>query len=636
MSKKLIETSTVLRKSCATWVCFSSAVLLTACNHLQDAASGSVGGSTSGAATVPALAQPEIATHTKAVQTSKPDVITQRTAVATANQLATQAGLRILQVGGSAVDAAVAAQMVLGLVEPQSSGLGGGAFLLHSEGGLVQAWDGRETAPAQVNEDLLLDPQGKPLAFHEAVVGGRSVGTPGVLHMLWRAHQQHGKLPWAQLFAPAIELANKGFEVSPRLHASLQADKFLRLDPTARAYFYQPQGEPHPVGHRLRNPEYAKVLQAIAQNGIDAFYKGEVAQAMVNKVQQHPTNPGLLQLSDLENYQSKQRNPLCFDHTAQTRVYRICGMPPPSSGAIAIGQILGQLHHTPASLFGLNAGEIDARWMHLYMESARLAFADRSVYVADPDFVTAPGGDWLNLLRPDYLQARAKLIRPTSMQQVPVGNPVRGERSSFAPMLTQPEYGTSHISIVDAKGNALAMTTTIEDAFGARQMVKGFLLNNQLTDFSFAPRNAQGKEIANRVQPNKRPRSSMSPTLVFDKATGQLVMSVGSPGGAVIIHYTAKTLYGVLHWGLTPQQAIDLPNFGTIGGPSVLEAQRFAPAFLQALRVRGAEVREQALPSGLQAIVRQTQLQTPTQIQTPSKGWMSGSDPRREGVAAGD
>ena len=573
----------------------------------------------------PAIAQPEMATGVKA---SQPDVVTQRTAVATAHPLATQAGLRMLQAGGSAVDAAVAAQMVLGLVEPQSSGLGGGAFLLHSEGGLVQAWDGRETAPAQATENLLLNAQGLPLAFHEAVVGGKAVGTPGVLHMLWRVHQQHGKLPWARLFAPAIALAEQGFDVSPRLHASLKADKFLRLDPTARAYFYDAQGEPHPVGHRLRNPALARVLKDIAQRGLPAFYEGDVAQAMVNKVQQHPTNPGLLQRSDLAQYQSKQRTPLCFDHSAQNRVYRICGMPPPSSGALAIGQILGQLYHTPASLFGLKDGEIDARWMHLYMESARLAFADRSVYVADPDFVTAPGGDWLNLLRPDYLQERAKLIRPTSMTQVPVGRPVRGERSSWAPMAVQPEYGTSHLSIVDGHGNAVAMTTTIEDAFGARQMVNGFLLNNQLTDFSFAPRNAQGQDIANRVQPNKRPRSSMSPTLVFDKATGQLVMSVGSPGGAVIIHYTAKVLYGVLHWGLTPQQAIDLPNFGTIGGPSVLESQRFAPTFMQALRARGAEVREQALPSGLQAIVRMPHAST--------SAWFSGSDPRREGVAAGE
>ncbi len=598
-------------------------LLLSACTHLQQDNTQNSNAQSNNAQK--ALAQPEIASGTQ----KKSDVITHRTAVATAHPLATQAGLRMLQAGGSAVDAAVAAQMVLGLVEPQSSGLGGGAFLLHSEGGLVQAWDGRETSPAQVSEDLLLDHQGKPLPFHDAVVGGRAVGTPGVLHMLWRAHQQHGKLPWAQLFAPAIDLARDGFQVSPRLHASLKADPFLRQDPTARAYFYQAQGEPHPVGYRLRNPELAHLLEDIAQRGPDAFYKGDVAQAMVSKVQQHATNPGHLQLSDLENYRSQQRAPLCFDHLAQTRVYRLCGMPPPSSGAIAIGQILGQLHHTPASLFGLNNGQLDARWMHLYMESARLAFADRSVYVADPDFVQAPGGDWMNLLRPDYLQARARLIRPTSMQQVPVGKPVRGERSSWAPMLEQPEYGTSHLSIVDAHGNALAMTSTIEDAFGARQMVKGFLLNNQLTDFSFAPRDAQGKDIANRVQANKRPRSSMSPTLVFDKATGQLVMSVGSPGGAVIIHYTAKTLYGVLHWGLTPQQAIDLPNFGTVGGPSVLESQRFPPAFLQTLRARGAQVREQAMPSGLQAIVRVPQA-------SGASVWMSGSDPRREGVAAGD
>ena len=595
---------------------FAMLLTLTACTHVPE-----------GTAPV-ALAQPEIATASASSKVSQPDVVTQRMAVATAHPLATQAGLRMLRAGGSATDAAVAAQMVLGLVEPQSSGLGGGAFLLHSEAGMVQAWDGRETAPAQADENLLLDPQGKPLPFHAAVVGGRAVGTPGVLHMLWRVHQQHGKLAWAQLFAPAIELAQQGFEVSPRLHASLKADRFLRLDPTARAYFYQPNGEPLPVGHRLRNPELAQVLQAVAQHGPDAFYRGAVAEAMVNKVQQHPTNPGRMQLSDLANYQSQQRAPLCFDHAAPNRVVRICGMPPPSSGAIAIGQILGQLHHTPASLFGLNNGAPDARWLHLYMESSRLAFADRSVYVADPDFVSAPGGDWMHLLRPDYLQDRAKLIRPTSMQQVPVGHPVRGERSSWAPMLAQPERGTSHLSIVDAHGNAVAMTTTIEDAFGARQMVKGFLLNNQLTDFSFAPRNAQGKDIANRVQANKRPRSSMSPTLVFDKASGQLLMALGSPGGAVIIHYTAKVLYGVLHWGLTPQQAIDLPNFGTVGGPSVLEAERFAPEVLQALRVRGAEVREQALPSGVQAIVRVPLAGGPV--------WMSGTDPRREGFAAGE
>jgi len=558
--------------------------------------------------------------------------------VATANPLATQAGFDILKMGGSAVDAAIAVQMVLGLVEPQSSGIGGGAFLLHSAAGAasagaqVQAFDGRETAPAAATDDVLLNADGKPLAFHEAVVGGRSVGTPGVLRMLAQAHAQHGQLPWASLFEPAIALATRGFPLSPRLHAQLKADAYLRLDPTARAYFYQANGEPHAVGHVLRNPELAVVLQRIANEGVQAFYTGEVAQAVVHKVQQHPSNPGRLTLSDLANYQAQVRKPLCFDHAALARVYRVCGFPPPSSGAIAMGQILGMLQYTPASLFAsptdIADGNPDPRWLHLYAEASRLAFADRAQYVADPDFVSGPGGDWQSLLAPAYLRERAKLIRPTAMPQATAGVPVRAQRSSFAPMADQPEYGTSHISIVDGQGNALAMTSTVEDAFGARQMVKGFLLNNELTDFSFAPRDAQGRAMANRVQPNERPRSSMSPTLVFDKATGQLVMSLGSPGGAMIIHFTTKTLVGVLNWGLSPQQAIDLPNFGSVGGPVVLESGRFAPATLAALRERGHEVREQALTSGLQAVVQQSN--------NKQTAWVSGTDPRREGEVMGE
>jgi gamma-glutamyltranspeptidase/glutathione hydrolase len=579
--------------------------------------------------------QPEIATGF----TRKADVVSQKFAVAAANPLATQAGFNVLKAGGSAVDAAIAVQMVLSLVEPQSSGIGGGAFLLHSaaSGGArasakVQAFDGRETAPAAATEDMLLNADGKPLAFHEAVVGGRSVGTPGVLRMLAQAHAQHGKLPWAKLFGPAIALANKGFPISPRLHAQLKADAYLRLDPTARAYFYQANGEPHAIGHVLRNPELAAVLQRIAAEGVQAFYSGEVAEAVVRKVQQHPSNPGRLALTDLTNYQAKERTPVCFDHAALSRVYRVCGFPPPSSGAIAIGQILGMLQHTPASLMSSPAdladGAPDPRWLHLYTEASRLAFADRALYVADPDFAPAPSGEWQSLLAPAYLRERAKLIRPTAMPQALPGVPVRGQRSSFAPMADQPEYGTSHISIVDGQGNALAMTTTIEDAFGSHQMVKGFLLNNELTDFSFAPRDAQGRLVANRVQPNKRPRSSMSPTLVFDKATGQLVMSVGSPGGAMIIHFTAKTLVGVLNWGLSPQQAIALPNFGSVGGPLVLESGRFAPATLAALRERGHEVREQALTSGLQAVVKQNR--------NEKFVWVSGADPRREGEVMGE
>ncbi len=577
--------------------------------------------------------QPEIATGFK----SKPDVVTQKFAVAAANPLATRAGFDVLKAGGSAVDAAIAVQMVLGLVEPQSSGLGGGAFLLHSATGpqgvaKVQAFDGRETAPAAATEDLLLTSDGKPLAFHEAVVGGRSVGTPGVLRMLALAHAQHGKLPWARLFEPAIEMATQGFPVSARLHAQLKVDAHLRSDPVARAYFYHRNGEPHPVGHVLRNPELAAVLQRVAREGVDAFYRGDIAEAMVRKVQQHPSNPGVLAAIDLANYQAKERSPMCFDHAAHARVYRICGFPPPSSGAIAMGQLMGLLQHTPASLLAGSTtgpdGVLDPRWLHLYAEAARLAFADRAQYVADPDFVAGPGGDWQSLLAPAYLRQRAKLIRPTAQAVVTPGVPVRAERSSWAPMAEQTEYGTSHISIVDGQGNALAMTTTIEDAFGSRQMVKGFLLNNELTDFSFLPRDAQGRRIANRVQPNKRPRSSMSPTLVFDKATGQLVMSVGSPGGAMIIHFTAKTLYGVLDWGMSPQQAIALPNFGTVGGPVVLEAGRLVPATLTALRERGHDVREQALTSGVQAVVRQT-------VKGQSV-WISGADPRREGEVMGE
>ena len=596
----------------------------------------------------PAPLQPEIATGF----TSKTEVVTQRFAVAAAHPLATQAGLEMLQAGGSAVDAAVAVQMVLGLVEPQSSGLGGGAFLLHAAGGQVQVFDGRETAPAAVTEDTLLDDSGQPLAFHKAVVGGRAVGTPGVLHMLVQAHQLHGVLPWSRLFEPAIRLARQGFAISPRLHAQLKADAYLRLDPVARAYFYQADAtaagpvDPHPVGHVLRNPELAQVMQRIATEGVSAFYSGEVAQAMVDKVRQHPTNPGQLQLSDLRSYQSKVRAPLCFDYPATptagslqhwlahettdaaARVYRVCGAPPPSSGAIAIGQNLGMLAHTSAAGQAWSALGPDAAWLYTYHEASRLAFADRAQYVADPDFVSPPGGDWMTLLRPDYLQSRAQLIKPQAAQRVAPGEPVPRAPQAFSAMAEQPEMGTSHVSIVDAQGRAVAMTTSIEDAFGARQMVKGFLLNNELTDFSFVPRDAQGRPVANRVQPGKRPRSSMSPTLVFDQATGQLRMSVGSPGGPMIIHFTTKTLVGVLQQGWSPQAVVDSPNFGSVGGPLVLEQGRFTSSTVEALRARGTEVRTQALTSGVHGVMRQ---------QRDGKAvWVSVADPRREGVALGE
>lgn len=566
--------------------------------------------------------------------TEKPGWATQKFAVAAANPLATDAGYQVLKAGGSAIDAAIAVQMVLTLVEPQSSGIGGGAFLLHAAGSKVEAYDGRETAPAAANENLFLGADGKPVAFYDGVVGGRSVGTPGVVRMLEMAHKEHGKLPWAALFQPAIQLAETGFKVSPRLNTLLANEKYLAQDPAARAYFFDAAGKPWPVGHVLKNPELAAVLKDIARNGSKALLEGEVAQAIVAKVQGHPTNPGRLALADLAGYQPKKREALCSDYQVASKDFRMCGFPPPSSGAIAVGQILGILKNTDAATMALQEGTKgpadrvpSADWLYLYNEASRLAFADRGLYVADPDFVKPPGGSWSSLLDPAYLAQRARLIGPQSMKVAQPGNP-GAVKTSYAPMPDQIEHGTSHISIVDAFGNAVAMTTTIEDQFGSRQMVKGFLLNNELTDFSFAPKDAQGQPIANRVEPGKRPRSSMAPTLVFDKQTGQMVMSGGSPGGALIIHYTAKTLYGIFNWGLMPQQAINLPNFGSLNGPTMLEEKRFPPATVQALRARGAEVREMDMTSGLQALTRAEVHGQPM--------WLGGADPRREGVVMGD
>lgn len=594
---------------------------LMACAALAALLAGCASSPSQFAYTVPA--QPEGSSG----YTEKPGWATEKFAVAAANPLATDAGYQILKAGGSAIDAAIAVQMVLTLVEPQSSGIGGGAFLLHSTGKLVEAYDGRETAPAAADEKLFLGADGKPVQFYDGVVGGRSVGVPGTVRMLEMAHKQHGKLPWATLFQPAITLAEGGFKVSARLNTLVKADAHLKKDPVAAAYFYKPDGDARDVGFNLRNPELAAVLRRIAADGSKALHEGEIAQAIVDKVQKHPTNPGKLSLADLASYQPKKREALCHDYQVQAKDFRICGFPPPSSGAIAIGQILGILKNTDAAAKPLQDSIPSADWLHLYTEAARLAFADRALYVADPDFVQPPAGSWTSLIAPAYLAERAKLIGQQSMKVAQPGNPA-AVKAGYAPMPDQPEFGTSHISIVDAFGNAVAMTTTIEDQFGARQMVKGFLLNNELTDFSFAPTDAQGQPIANRVQPGKRPRSSMSPTLVFDKATGELLMSGGSPGGAAIIHYTAKTLYGVFNWGLMPQQAINLPNFGSMNGPTLLEEKRFPPATVEALRARGAEVREMNMTSGLQAITRGQA--------HGKKLWMGGADPRREGVVMGD
>lgn len=570
--------------------------------------------------------------------TEKPGWSTQRFAVAAANPLATDAGYQVLRAGGSAVDAAIAVQMVLNLVEPQSSGIGGGAFLMHFNGADVEAFDGRETAPAAADERLFLGADGKPMAFYDAVVGGRAVGAPGTVRMLEMVHRQYGVLPWAALLEPSIVLAEGGFKVSARLNALLTTEVHLKKDPVAAAYFYKPDGTPHDVGYVLRNPALAAVLKKIATGGSKALHEGEVAQAIVNKVRQHPSNPGQLSMADLSNYKAIKRQALCQEYRANARDFRICGFPPPSSGAIAIGQILGTLNQTNAVQLPLETGLPGIQWLHLYTEAARLAFADRAQYLGDPDFVAPPAGNWLSLLNPDYLAQRARLIGQSpdapSMKTAKPGMP-KGAQTAFAPMPDQMEYGTSHISIVDGNGRALAMTTTIEDAFGARQMVNvqpglagGFLLNNELTDFSFTPRDGAGLPVANRIEPGKRPRSSMAPTLVFDKGTGEVLMSGGSPGGALIIHFVAKTLYGVLNWDLTPQAAINLPNFASLNGPTVLEEKRFPAATIDALKARGHEVREANLTSGLQAISRGTNQARPV--------WLGGADPRREGIVMGD
>ena len=567
--------------------------------------------------------QPEAATGL----TEKPGWSVRRFAVAAANPLATEAGFEVLRAGGSAVDAAVAVQMVLALVEPQSSGIGGGAFLLHWDGHDVTALDGRETAPAATNERLFLGSDGRPLPFAQVVVGGRAVGVPGAVKLLEAAHRAHGKLPWAQLIQPAITLAEQGFAVSPRLHALLVATPSLRADGQAAAYFFQPDGQPLAVGQRLRNPALAAVLRRMAADGSAALHTGAVAADIVRRVRGHTVNPGRLVEADLAGYTVREREPLCTDWKA---VYRVCGMPPPSSGHLAVMQILGLLDRLPQPPQPLPGGLPGADWLHAYTEAARLAYADRALYVADPDFVPAPVGGWGSLLDDAYLRSRAALIGERSMGQAPAGSP-HGTRMAWAPQAEQPEHGTSHISIVDSEGRALAMTTTIEAVFGAQLMsdggtglAGGFLLNNQLTDFSWAPSDEQGRPVANRLQPGKRPRSSMSPTLVFDRRDGRLLMTLGSPGGPAIIHFVAKTLVGTLAWGLNAQQAINGPNYGSFNGPTVLENGRFSPDVVAALQARGHVVVQTDLTSGVQALQR-----------TPD-GWFGGADPRREGVVLGE
>ncbi|HJW56959.1 MAG TPA: gamma-glutamyltransferase [Burkholderiaceae bacterium] len=548
--------------------------------------------------------------------------ISEQFMVAAANPLATDAGYQVLKAGGTAIDATIATQMVLNLVEPQSSGIGGGAFLMHFDGNTVKAFDGRETAPASANEKLFQTSAGKAMRFYDGVVGGRSVGTPGVLRMLELVHKQYGRLPWPALFAPAIQLAEDGFVVSPRLHILLASEKYLKNDTTAAAYFYDTAGNPRPVGYVLKNPELAKVLREIAHGGADAFYKGRIAKDIENKVKSHPANPGGLTAADIAGYQAKVREPVCTDYKNWT----VCGMPPPSSGGIAIAQILGILETRDISRFAPKDGVLSAEAVHLFSEAGRLAYADRGRYVADTDFVPLPGNSVKPLLDKQYLSERAALITEKSMGTARFGIPPTLNVAWGVD--TSPEFPcTSHISIVDRYGNAISMTTTIEDAFGSRQMVDGFLLNNQLTDFSFDASDANGP-IANRVQPGKRPRSSMAPTLVFEKGTKKLLLSTGSPGGSAIINYVAKVLVGTMDWGLNVQQAISLPNFGSRNGPTELEENRVPETLIDALKAKGHNVRVMEQTSGLQGIMR---------LNIHGKEmWFGGADPRREGIVKGD
>jgi len=536
--------------------------------------------------------------------------------VAAANPAASEAGLAMLRAGGSALDAAVAVQAVLGLVEPQSSGLGGGAFLLHwdATARTLASYDGRETAPAAATPSLFLKPDGSPMAFYEAVLGGRSVGVPGAIPMLAMAHARHGRLSWSDLFAPAIRLAEQGFPVSPRLSALIAAEgERLKRDPAASAYFHLPDGSPLPPGHVLRNAAYADTLRRIAAAGPAALLQGEIARDIVGAIRGAEANPGAMTEADLAAYRPIEREPVCSAY----RSYRVCGMAPPSSGGIAVGQILGLLGHF--DLASLSPTSPDAA--HLLLEATRLAFADRGLYVADPDQVAVPTR---GLLDPAYLTTRAQLLdRDRAAAAVKPGNPPWTRAAVAAPQPDETEVGTSHVSIVDRNGHAVSMTTTIEDAFGSRLMVRGFLLNNELTDFSFRPE-VDGRPVANRVGPGKRPRSSMAPSLIFGP-DGRLVLVAGSPGGARIISYTAQAIVAVLDWGLDPQAAVELPRVVTIGGPAELEEGTEAATLKDALEARGHRVMVRSLESGLHLIAI-----------GPDGRLQGGADPRREGVGLGE
>lgn len=539
-------------------------------------------------------------------------VIAQNWMIAAANPLAVSAGADILRDGGSAADAMVAAQVVLGLVEPQSSGLGGGAFLVWYDAstGTVTTLDGRETAPLAASPTLFQDENGEPLGFFDAVVGGRSVGTPGTPALLEEAHRRWGQTPWPNLFTAGIALAEQGFAVSPRLAGLVarDAERLARWNETA-AYFL-PDGASIAEGAVLTNPAYAETLRALASGGADAFYTGPIAADIVRTVATAEGNPGVLSAIDLALYQVRERPAVC----ATYRSHDVCGMGPPSSGALTVGQILGLLNSYDLAALGPDSAEA---W-RLIGDASRLAFADRSRYMADSDFVPMPTE---GLVAPDYLAERAQLLASDdALPEVAPGTPEWDHAQIWADDASLEFPSTSHISIVDAAGNVLSMTTTIENAFGSRLMVRGFLLNNELTDFSFRT-HRDGVPIANRLEPGKRPRSSMAPTIVLKD--GVPVLAIGSPGGSRIIGYVAKSIVAWLDWGLNIQEVLSLPHAINRFGTYDLEEGTNAVALQGDLEAMGYEVSVRGLNSGLHAIVIGNTLQ-------------GAADPRREGIAWGE
>ena len=533
--------------------------------------------------------------------------------IAAANPYASRAGLEMLRNGGSAVDAAIAAQMVLTLVEPESSGIGGGAFLLlwdpkHAK---VTSFDGRETAPASATPGMFLDAQGKPRPHMDAIPGGLSVGVPGVLAMLELAHKKYGKLPWTALFRPAIALAERGFPVSRKMAAEIREFPDMGRMPDIKRYLYHADGTPLHEGEILKNPELAQTLRTIARGGAKAFYSGPIAQAIVEKVQHAPVNRGGMTLADLAAYKPVEREPVCGAY----RVYRVCSMGPPSSGGVAVLQILGMLERFPSAQ--LQPDSLSE--LHLVSEAERLAFADRAQYLGDPDAIHVPVA---GLLDRTYLAQRAALIDPKKDMGTAVAGTPPSAKSQFAPQRTPQLPGTSHLSVVDDSGEVVSMTTTVEFVFGSEMMAKGFFLNNQLTDFSFEP-TVDGKPVANAPAAGKRPMSAMSPTIVFGP-DGKFKIATGSPGGPLIITYVAEALVGMLDGNLDPKTASAQPHFANPNGPTILEKDTSIDSLAPRLTAMGHQVIERDLESGLHIIAR-----------VPG-GYVGGADPRRDGIALGD